>query len=86
MLRRNGALTAPAERTLIVEVTGITVPPPGVTVVLKVETQHGDPDLGGGADNRILVWRESRWIAQEDLASYALTGMTKKGLRLGLGE
>ena len=63
VLRRNGALTDPTERTLVVEVTGIEVPPPGVTVTLAVETQHGDPDLGGGPGNRIMVWRESRWIA-----------------------
>jgi hypothetical protein len=62
VLNRNGALTDPDERTLIVEVTGIEVPLPGVTVTLKVETQHGDPDLGGGADKRIPVWRESQWI------------------------
>jgi len=44
VLHRNGALTDQDERTLIVEVTGIQVPPPGVTVTLTVETQHGDPD------------------------------------------
>jgi hypothetical protein len=63
VLHRNGALTAPDERTLIVEVTGIEVPPPGVTVTLRVETQHGDPDLRDGSDSRIPVWRESQWIA-----------------------
>jgi hypothetical protein len=45
VLHRNGALTDPKERTLVVEVTGIRVPPPGVTVTLTVETQHRDPDL-----------------------------------------
>jgi hypothetical protein len=44
VLRRNSALTDPEERTLVAEVTGIKVPPPGVTVTLSVETQHGDPD------------------------------------------
>ena len=44
VLQRNGALTDPKERTLLVEVTGIDVPPAGVTVTLSVETQHGDPD------------------------------------------
>jgi hypothetical protein len=63
VLYRDGALTAPDERTLIVEVTGIEVPPTGVTITLKVETQHGDPDLGGDPTNRIPVWRESQWIA-----------------------
>jgi hypothetical protein len=63
VLDRNGTLTEPDERTLIVEVSGIDVPPDGVTVTLKVESQHGNPDLGGGSDNRVPVWRESQRIA-----------------------
>jgi hypothetical protein len=63
VLDRNGTLTESDERTLIVEVIGIDVPPDGVTVTLKVESQHGDPDLGGGSDNRIPVWDESQRIA-----------------------
>lgn len=62
VLHRNGALTATAERTLIVEVDGIQVPPAGMTVTVQLETQHGDPDLGGGPDHRITVWRESHWV------------------------
>jgi hypothetical protein len=53
VLHRNGALTDPKERTLVAEVTGIRVPPPGVTVTLTVETQHGDPDpIGEDATHR----------------------------------
>lgn len=63
VLRRNGALTDPAERTLVVEVTGVEVPPPGATVTLSVETQRGDPDRAEESPPRIKVWRESRWIA-----------------------
>ncbi|MCP4543135.1 MAG: hypothetical protein GY832_38975 [Chloroflexi bacterium] len=63
VLRRNGALTDPVERTLVVEVTSIEVRPPGVTVTLRVETQHGNPDSGNDLGQRIPVWRESRWIA-----------------------
>lgn len=63
VLQHNGALTDPAERRLIVEVTGIEVVPPGVTVTLAVETSHGDPDQGSDTSNRILLWRESLWIA-----------------------
>jgi hypothetical protein len=63
VLYRNGALTDPDERTLIVEVTDIELPPTGVTVTLKVETQHGNPDLGDDPGNRIPVWRESQWIS-----------------------
>jgi hypothetical protein len=60
VLRRNGALTDPAERTLIVEVTGFEVPAGGVTVTLSLETQHGDPDQRAGPPRSIVVWRESR--------------------------
>ncbi len=74
VLYRNGALTDPNERTLIVEVTDIEVPPTGVTVTLEVETQHGDPDLGGDLSNRIPVWRESRWIA--NILGFTQTGVT----------
>ena len=53
VLRRNGALTDPAERTLLVEVAGLEVPPPGVTVTLSVETQRSDPDLADTVSSRI---------------------------------
>ena len=71
VLRRNGDLTRPAERTLIVEVSNVVVPPPGVTVTLQVETQLRAPDPGAGhvqrlqtddGSTRITVWRETRWI------------------------
>jgi hypothetical protein len=74
VLHRNGALTDPAERTLIVEVTGITVPPPGVTVTLEIETQHEDPDLRDGSSQRIIVWHESSWIA--NTSDICQTGVT----------
>jgi hypothetical protein len=63
VLYRNGVLTQTEERTLVVEVTGIKVPAPGVTVTLEIETQHGDPDFDGSVGPRISVWRESLWIA-----------------------
>jgi hypothetical protein len=63
VLYRNGVLSDPSERTLIVEVRGLVVPPGGVTVTLTVETQHGDPDLDTGSSPRIPVWRESHSIA-----------------------
>jgi hypothetical protein len=74
VLFRNGALTDPNERTLIVEVTGIEVPPAGVTVTLQVETQHGDPVLGYDSGKRIPVWGESRWIA--NTSAFTQTGVT----------
>jgi hypothetical protein len=62
VLQRNGALTDPQERTVLVEVTGIEVPPAGVTVTLTIETQHGDPDTRTDSPPRIQVWRESQGI------------------------
>ena len=49
------------EYALLVEVTGIQVPPEGVTVTLAAATQHPDPDERGGA--RIPVWHVSQRIA-----------------------
>jgi hypothetical protein len=63
VLRRNGQLTPAGERTLLVDLAGLQVPSPGLTVTLQLETFHGDPDRGGGAGRSIVVWRESRWIA-----------------------
>jgi hypothetical protein len=74
VLYRNGELTNPDERTLNVGVSGIEVPSPGVTVTLKVETQHGDPDLGGGDGDRITVWQASQWLP--NASTIALTNVT----------
>ncbi len=62
VLFRNGELTAPAERTLNVTISNLTVPAAGITVTLNLETQHGDPDLGGGERTTITVWQETRRI------------------------
>ena len=62
VLQRSGALTDPQERTVLVEVTGIDVPPDGVTVTLSIQTQHGDPDMHSDSPPRIQVWRESQRI------------------------
>jgi hypothetical protein len=56
VLFRNGSLTAAEERTLQVTLSGLQVPASGATVVLEVETQHGDPDQGGNDKDRLLVW------------------------------
>ena len=63
VLYRNGVLSDSVERTLILEVAGIEVPPSGVTVTLTVETEHGDPDPGKRAGQRIPVWQATRRIA-----------------------
>ena len=61
VLHRNGSLASSNERTLIIEVSGIQVPPSGATVTLEVTTQHENPDTGSGEG--ITVWRESQRIA-----------------------
>jgi hypothetical protein len=62
VLYRNGALARPDERTLILTVSDLVLPPSGVTVTLTLQTYHGDPDLGGASENRITVWRASKWL------------------------
>jgi hypothetical protein len=62
VLFRNGVLTDPIERTLTIKVDGIQVPTQGITVTLEIETQHKDPDLEEKTNQRISVWRESRWL------------------------
>jgi hypothetical protein len=78
VLHRNGLLTEPSERSLIVEVTGVQVPPAGVTVTLSFETQRGDPDLER-VSPRIQVWHESRQITNT-------TGVTQTGVTVILSH
>jgi hypothetical protein len=74
VLHRNGGLTSPEERTLMLAVGGLSIPSSGVTLTLTIETEHGDPDFGGGNKHRIPVWRESRWVASpSDIAVQATT-------------
>ena len=70
VLYRNGELTNPDERTVIVEVSGIEVPPPGITVTLALETLHQDPDQGGIDRSRISVLRESKWIPNSETITH----------------
>ncbi len=60
VLMRNGLLSDVNERTLILEVNGIEVPPTGVHVTLELWTHHDDPNPGSDLDQGILVWRASR--------------------------
>ncbi|HEX5837527.1 MAG TPA: hypothetical protein VFY26_06830 [Anaerolineales bacterium] len=62
VLNRNGVPTPGFERTLIVSLENIEVPPTGAYAQLVIETQHGDPDLGGGRANRIQVWEDTMFI------------------------
>jgi len=59
VLKRNGALTPGYERTLVLPLSGLSIPPSAAKVIVTVETQHGDPDLGGGEGNRIIVWQQA---------------------------
>ncbi|MGD9047226.1 MAG: hypothetical protein PVF77_04185, partial [Anaerolineae bacterium] len=71
VLYRNGTLTPPDQRTLILTVSNLLLPPSGLTVTLELQTYHGDPDLGSGPEHRITVWRESKRLD----SSVALDGM-----------
>jgi hypothetical protein len=66
VLFRNGKLAGAAERTLQVNLGDLDVPASGLTVALKVETQHGDPDRGGLEKDRITVWEHSEWIPSSE--------------------
>lgn len=74
VLFRNSELTHPDERTLLVAVSRIEVPPPGVTVTLTIETQHGDPDQGGIEGSRFSVLHTLKWISNtEDITQMDVT-------------
>jgi hypothetical protein len=62
VLNRNGVPTPGFERTLIVSLANIDVPPTGAYAQLVIESQHGDPDLGGGRSNRIRVWEDTMFL------------------------
>jgi hypothetical protein len=66
VLKRNGQLTAPEQRTLVVELFRIQVPYPGVNVTLNIETQHEERYLNGAENSRIPVWNESQWISNPE--------------------
>jgi hypothetical protein len=74
VLYRNGALTGPDERTLSVEVSGIDLPPAGITVTLTLETQRLNPDKGRGFKKRIPVWQES--LRMTNTSGLTQTGIT----------
>ena len=76
VLFRNGELTAPAERILNVKISNLAVPEAGITVTIKLETQHGDPDRGGGERNRITIWQESRRIDGDQSSDQAAAVVT----------
>jgi len=62
VLKRNGMLTSPEERSLIIQVQGISVPPAGAIISLEVHTQHEAPGIDQ-EPGPILVWEETRWMA-----------------------
>ncbi|HSL42337.1 MAG TPA: hypothetical protein VK897_02825 [Anaerolineales bacterium] len=62
VLNRNGVPTPGFERTLMVSVDNLVVPPTGMYVQLVIETQHGDPDLDRRNNVRIRVRKEVRFV------------------------
>jgi hypothetical protein len=78
VLKRNGLLTGRRERSVSLTLPAITVPSPGVTATLTLETQAGDPDQGGGIEKRLTVWRGSRWIDNPTGRPRTLHGLTFK--------
>lgn len=60
VLYRNGEMTPPDQRTLIVELVDLALPPAGVTATLSVETEHVDPDTAGDEAPTIPAWHETR--------------------------
>jgi hypothetical protein len=72
VLHRNGSLTPPAERTLVIEVTGLPAASGEGTVTLEVETEHSDPDASGALAKPIPVWREERPMANASGATGAV--------------
>ncbi len=63
VLSRNGVLTPGFERTLELSLGNLQVPASGLYASLEIKTQHSDPDLGRGNENKIRVWNEKRFIA-----------------------
>ena len=79
VLYRNAQLTAPQERSIQITLNGIEIPAQGLSVNLTVETQHGDPDLGGDDSQRIVVWQEERRIDSDIQAGAPIGFMLEFG-------
>jgi len=73
VLNRNGVPTPGFERTLLVSVGKVSVPPSGVYVQLVIETQHGDPDFERENNIRIRVWKEIRYIPFDALTQQGVS-------------
>ena len=69
VLKRNGVLTPGFERTLLLSLDNLAVPPGGLYARLTLETQHSDPDLGRGHKNRFSVWEETRFLPYSGYAA-----------------
>lgn len=79
VLYRNGQLTAPEERTIVFTVENYELPAAGAIFSVSVETQHGDPDLGGGETHRIPVVQHTQTIPNE-------TGVAQENASLRLAH
>lgn len=73
VLNRNGVPTPGFERTLLVSVGKVSVPPSGMYVQLVIETQHGDPDFERENNIRIRVWQKIRFIPFDALTQQGVS-------------
>ncbi len=67
VLRRGGQITSADERSLTVNISGLQVPPQGLTVDLVVQTMHTDPDVPGNQSQKITVWRGEQHIMPSEV-------------------
>jgi hypothetical protein len=62
VLFRNGKLTEPHERTLVVEFSRLVMPPSGGYISIEVCTQTGVNTPEQDIQKCILAWQEQKWI------------------------
>ena len=88
VLFRNGELAPEVERSITFHVSGLSVPPGGLTLLLTLQTQHLDPDMDINEASRITVLRKTYTIYntgakflfdQNYEFTYTLAGTTMSG-------
>ena len=62
VLFRNGELTEPDERTLIIEIGSLDLPPSGAFITVDVTTQNHVSMSAEEPGMPIQVWRETKWV------------------------
>ncbi len=64
VLYRNGELTDPRERTLVITINSLPAASTGITLTIRLETQHPDPDLWRSGRAIIPVWETRQQVSQ----------------------